>query len=214
MTRMIFVRHGESMGNINDLFYGHTDGELTELGRRQALCAAKYLKDVHIDVAYASDLKRAFETGEIIAKEHKLEPIPEKGLREIFAGEWENKHFTTLAELYPEEYSVWMKDMWNAHPLGGESIKQMTDRIRETVWKIAEENDGKTVLVAFHSTPIRSLVCEWNDLPYEKINEVGWVKNASVSIVNYDVEKHTTAPEVIGYADFLGDLAKEVSSKV
>ncbi|MBO7148903.1 MAG: histidine phosphatase family protein [Clostridia bacterium] len=80
MTRIIFVRHGESMGNINDLFYGHTDGDLTELGRRQAESAANYLKDVHIDIAYASDLKRAFETGEIIAREHSLEVIPNKGL--------------------------------------------------------------------------------------------------------------------------------------
>lgn len=214
MTRMIFVRHGESMGNINDVFYGHTNGDLTELGRRQAEVAAKYLKDVHIDIAYASDLKRAFETGEIIAREHALEVIPNKGLREIYAGEWENKGFSELSKLYPEEYGVWMRDLWNSCPTGGESIKELSYRIRDVVWDIAKENDGKTVLVAFHSTPIRTLCCEWNDLPYEEIQNVAWVKNASVSIVDYDIEKHTTTPKMIGYADFLGDLAKEVSSKV
>ena len=214
MTRIIFVRHGESTGNFTDRFYGHTDGELTELGRKQAECAAAYLKDFKIDIAYASDLKLAYETGVIIAKEHGLDVIPKKELREINAGEWENRTFSELAVLYPKEFDTWKHDMWRVELPEGESIKQMTYRIRDAVWKIAEENDGKTVLIAFHSTPIRSLTCEWKGLVYEEISNVGWVKNASVSIVNYDVHDHTSEPEIIGYADFQGDMQKEVTSSI
>lgn len=214
MTRIIFVRHGESTGNLTDRFYGHTDGDLTELGRKQAECTAKYLKDESIDVAYASDLKRAYETGAIIARCHGLDVIPDKGLREICAGKWENRGFSELPELYPEEFDIWMNDMWRVKLPDGESIEEMTYRIRDAVWRIAEENDGKTVLIAFHATPIRSLICEWNKLPYEEITHVDWVKNASVSIVNYDVHNHTTAPEIIGYADFQGDIMTELSELI
>lgn len=214
MTRMIFVRHGESTGNINNIFYGHTDGGLTELGRKQAESTAEYLKDYKIDAAYASDLIRAFETAEIIAKPHGLEVIPDKNLREIYAGKWENTAFSALPELYPKEYEMWKHDMWRVKLPEGESIKEMAYRVRDEVWKIAEENDGKTVLVVFHSTPIRSLICEWKKLPYEKINELGWVKNASVSIVNYNIEDHTTDPEIIGYADFQGGITSELPTSI
>ena len=61
MTRMIFVRHGESTGNALGRFYGHFDGALTDLGRAQAQCAAAYLKDTRIDAAYGSDLKNAVQ---------------------------------------------------------------------------------------------------------------------------------------------------------
>lgn len=214
MTKMIFVRHGESTGNINNVFYGHTDGGLTELGRKQAESTAEYLKNYKIDAAYASDLIRAFETAEIIAKPHKLKVIPDKNLREIYAGKWENIAFSALPELYPNEYEIWKHDMWKVKLPEGESIKEMAFRVRDEVWKIAEENDGKTVLVVFHSTPIRSLICEWKKMPYEKISELGWVKNASVSIVDYNIEAHTTDPEIIGYADFQGGITSELPTSI
>lgn len=210
MTRMIFVRHGQSTGNRDRLFYGHFDGELSELGRAQARAARDYLKDVHIDIAYASDLKRAYETGAIIAEPHGLTPIPSVNLRENNAGLWECRPFAELPEKYPEIFATWRNDVYNAILPEGESVKDLTRRIHDEVWRIATENDGKTVLVAFHATPIRTLNCEWIGIPYERMNEVDWVKNASVSIVNYYPDTHKTEPEIIGYADFQEGVSTEV----
>lgn len=58
MTKLIFVRHGYSEGNLLGEFHGHMDGDLTELGHEQAECAGVYLKNRKIDVAYSSDLRR------------------------------------------------------------------------------------------------------------------------------------------------------------
>lgn len=214
MTRMIFVRHGESTGNETRRFYGHYDGELTDRGREQARMTAEYLKDVRIDKAYASDLKRAFETGEIIAAPHGLSVIPDKGLREIDAGEWEGQKFTTLIEKYSDDFGMWVNDLVNCRPTGGESVRELATRIREAVWKIAEENDGKTVLIATHATPIRSLITLWQNQPLEALNEIKWVANASVSIVNYDANSRTATPEVIGEASFMGELATRLPEKL
>ncbi len=213
MTRMIFVRHGESTGNQTHSFYGHFDGGLTERGRAQARAAAKFLKDYKIDIAYGSDLSRAFETGTIIAKPHGLEVIPDKELREIYAGEWENLLFAEIGEKYPEEFGIWKTDVWNARPVGGEKVSELAARVRREVWKLARENDGKTVLIATHATPVRVLVCEWLGMADEKMCEIDWVKNASVSIVDYDTENNTVKPVVIGEAEFLGDLATQFVKK-
>ncbi len=206
ITRMIFVRHGESTGNLLRRFYGHTDGELTEKGIEQAKIAAEYLKSVHIDTAYASDLIRAYETGRIICEPHGITPIPDKELREIFAGEWENLVFEEIFEKFPDGFGVWCNDLAACRPDGGESVAELAERIKAEVWRIAEANDGKTVLIAIHAIPIRALECEWRGLPLSAMTTLTWVPNASVSIVNYDTSVHTVIPEVIGDASFMGTL--------
>ena len=206
MTRMIFVRHGESMGNLERRFYGHTDGPLTDKGREQARRTAEYLKDTHIDVAYASDLQRARETGQIIAAPHNIPVIPETGLREIHAGQWENRLLSDLIENFSESFGVWCRDIGNSCPDDGESVRALAERVRSTVWRIAEENESKTVLIASHATPIRMLACEWCCAPIEKSQELGWVRNASVCIVDYDTENHTTLVQRYDEAAHIGEL--------
>ncbi len=214
MTRMIFVRHGESTGNLEKRYFGHTDGALTDRGREQARRTAEYLKNEKIDAAYSSDLIRAYETGKIIAAEHSLEPVADSGLREMYMGKWEKLLFDDLPKLYPDEYEIWMQNLWKSRATEGESVEEMTYRVRDTVWKIAKENDGKTVLLALHGTPIRSLCCEWQGIPYERMNDVDWVPNASVSIVNYDVKNHTVKPEIIGYIGFAEDISTALPKNV
>ncbi len=207
MTRMIFVRHGESIGNLERRFYGNFDRGLSELGKKQAEKTGEYLlENYKLDIAYASDLGRAFETGSIIAAKQKLSPIPDMGLREIYAGVWENMLFDEIMVKYEKEYYIWKNDIWNSRPVDGEAVRDLCVRVREAVWKIAEANDGKTVLIATHATPIRTLECEWLGVPYETMKDHPWVKNASVSVIDYDTEKHTVTPVVIGEAEFMGDM--------
>ena len=214
MTRLIFVRHGESLGNQEARFYGNYDRGLTERGREQARLAAEFLKETHIDAAYASDLGRAYETGEIVAAPHGLVPIADRGLREIFAGEWENVPFTELPVRFAADFSVWMTDIGNSRPTGGESVRELAERVRETVWRIAEANAGKTVLIASHATPIRAMQCDWAGVGIDGMQNIRYVRNASVSIVDYDTDAHTVSPVMVGEAGFLGALVTELPKNV
>ena len=214
MTRMIFVRHGESTGNLDGRFYGNFNGPLTDRGREQARLAAEFLKDTHIDAAYASDLSRAYETGEIIAAPHGLVPVPENGLREVFAGEWENMPFTELPVRFAADFSVWMTDIGKSRPTGGESVAELAERVRETVWRIAEANPGKTVLIASHATPIRAMQCDWAGVGIDGMQNIRYVRNASVSIVDYDTDAHTVSPVMVDEAGFLGSLVTELPKNV
>ncbi len=215
MTRLVLIRHGESTGNKLRRFYGHFDGELTDVGRIQADRAGEFLKDYKFDKVYASDLKRAYETGCRVAAYHEgLEVIPNENLREINAGKWENELFTKLEEDYPEEYARWRYDLWNACPTGGESVQKLAKRIDDELWRIAKENDGKTVLIATHATPIRSQVCSWMKLPNIQVAEIEWVKNASVTVVDYDVYEHTTSLIMLGEVSFMGDIETSLPRNV
>lgn len=104
MTHFHLVRHGESDGNLRGTFSGRADVALTELGRRQAQLTAEYLAKKRIDVAYASDLVRAFETAEIISRPHKIGVIPVSEFEEIDCGKWTGMTFPQIIRLFPDEY--------------------------------------------------------------------------------------------------------------
>ena len=60
MTRLLFVRHGQSVANLERYFAGQINPALTELGRRQAECTAEFIaKTYSVDAVYSSDLQRA-----------------------------------------------------------------------------------------------------------------------------------------------------------
>ena len=60
MTRLLFVRHGQSEANLEGVFAGQIDPALTELGYRQAECTAEFIaKTYQVDAVYSSDLQRA-----------------------------------------------------------------------------------------------------------------------------------------------------------
>ena len=102
-TILYIVRHGFSLANAGKVFTGHTNVGLSELGLKQASHITEYFEDKKVDVIYASDLDRAYDTVKGVADNKNLEIIKSKNLREIFAGEWEGKTFSELMEKYPEE---------------------------------------------------------------------------------------------------------------
>ena len=185
-TKIIVVRHAQSTGNLLGEFHGQFPSDITELGVKQAECTAEFLKDWKIDVAYASDLPRAYHTASIVAEPHGLSVEKCEGLREIFAGAWEEMRFDDLGEKYPAEYDMWRNDLGNAACPDGESVKQLQARVNAAIEQIVKDNAGKNILIGTHATPIRVMACIWHNIDIEKIVTLPWVPNASVSVVEYD----------------------------
>ena len=112
-TKIILVRHAQGEGNLKGEFHGQYPSDLTPLGVTQAECTAEFLKDYPIDIAFASDIPRAYSTAKIIAEKHGLSVIKEEGVREICGGVWEQMKFDDIVVEYPEEYAVWKNDLGN-----------------------------------------------------------------------------------------------------
>ncbi len=100
-----------------------------------------------------------------------------------------------------------MRCCLNCRPTGGESIAELGERVTREVWRLAELNDGKTILVATHATPIRTLIREWVELG--ALSEPRWVGNASVTIARYDSARREVEVELLCENGFLGNLASE-----
>lgn len=192
MTTLLLIRHGQSEANLEGVFAGQCDIPLTELGIKQAEKTAGFIAENYkVDCVYASDLIRAFETGKTIAKAFNLPVNPNPGIREIRAGKWEAVSFDKISEESPEAYKKWREDIGNSTCPDGESVKDLGERVMATLKAIAEENDGKTVVIATHATPIRvsQTLIEYGNLA--PMQNVPWVSNTSVTEVYYDNGKWT-----------------------
>lgn len=77
MTKLVLVRHGQSVWNLENKFTGWTDVALSEQGVKEAIEAGKVLKEkgYHFDLAFTSVLKRAEDTLDYILKEMGEENI-------------------------------------------------------------------------------------------------------------------------------------------
>ena len=206
MTTLIFVRHGQSESNLAKVFTGQGNTCLTPLGVQQANRTAEYLKNFPISVIYSSDLTRAMDTAAPTAALHGLEILPDRALREIFAGEWENKPYEELKERFPQSYSAWINDLGRAHPDGGEAVTELYDRVNAEVDRLLQKHRGECIAIFSHATPARALACKWFGYPPEEMAKVPWATNASVSVAEYEDDGSFRVVQY-GYDGHQGDSA-------
>lgn len=213
MTKMIFVRHGQSEANLAHVFAGHSDTVLTELGKRQAERTALFLKDYKIDAIYASDLTRAMQTAIPTAKSQGVGIVPREELREIYAGAWENLPYETLMRDFSDSYAMWRNDCGRAHPENGESVIALSERIYREVDRIACMHRGQCVAIFSHATPIRLLRALWEGYPAEELSNVAFCSNASVSVVDY-LDDGSYDVKLCGYDEHQGDLSTSLAKGI
>ena len=193
MTKLILIRHGQSEANALDLFAGHSDFDLTRLGREQAARAAEWIAAHEaVDVIYASDLLRAYHTATPLCERLGLSVIPDKDLREIFAGEWEGVSFSEIAHRYPDAFGIWREDYANARPVGGEATAEVYARVVPHILEIAARHEGQTVVVATHATVVRAFHAYANGYGARDTDKVSFCYNASINIYAY--ESGTVSP--------------------
>lgn len=158
MTEFFVVRHGETAWNAEARIQGHTDVPLTEKGIEQARLAAARLKDEHFDAVYASDLSRAFVTGEIIAAPHALEVIPTPLLREANLGDWQGQTLAEIAERFPDQYEEYRKDTIGHRPPGAERLEDVIARCRQFLTMATQTHPTAKLAIAAHGGSVRGLI--------------------------------------------------------
>ena len=207
ITKIILIRHGESVGNAYRIILGHTDLDLSDHGYLQAKTTAEYLKNEKIDQIYSSDLMRAYNTALPNAKIRNMDIITDKELREIYVGDWEGTKVTEIIEKWGREV---FEDEWHGHfgtftfP-GGESIQSGGRRFYNKVMELAQQNIGKTILITAHAAVIRAFWTIITETPWENaVNVIPFATNASFSVCYYDGNRIN--PDIYSFDDHLIDV--------
>ena len=206
-TTVYLIRHGQSESNLAKVFAGQMNVNLSELGHAQAERTSEYLSKIPVDVIWSSDLNRAYQTAQHTAEKKGLEIHTSPKLREIFAGEWEGKSTAEMKNDPESGFQTWLYNIGAVQTPGGESVMEVQARFVPEVERIMRENEGKTIFIFCHATPIRLLRAAWEGVSAEEIKDIPRVANSSVTQGEFDGEKFRIVR--YSYADFLGDMKVE-----
>ena len=184
LTRLILVRHGQTVWNHDMRYQGHTDIALTDEGIKQAELVAERLAKEKINAVYSSDLSRAFITAERIAQRHgvSVTGIPE--LREIKFGEWEGLTYKGIGEKWPDQLPKLYSHPDEVVIPGGETFRDLKARATRAVESLVEKHPEDTIAVVSHGGTIRTILCATLNI---HLNHVWSIRqdNTAVNIIEY-----------------------------
>jgi len=138
MFEITLLRHAESVGNAENLFQGHSDYPLTELGRRQAQTLADYweAREVTYDLIICSPLLRAQQTAEIVNAALKLPIELDPLLKERNLGDLADLSFEEVLEQHPppdfrspyEPIAATGESLWELYLRAGQAMQDIMQR--------------------------------------------------------------------------------------
>ena len=188
-TKVILVRHGQSLGNAKRVLLGHTDLDLSELGYAQAHATAQALKDEKIDAIYSSDLLRAMNTAVPHARLRGMKVIPDVRLREVMLGRWEGHSVEEIIGLYGEKAYTedWLGGFGTFTFPDGDRVMDRAGIFFDEVKSLCEQNEGKTLLIASNAAVLRGFFGKIRGLCDEEVvSGTEFPTNASYSVVYYE----------------------------
>lgn len=194
MTKLYIVRHCEAMGNVNRIFQGSTDLDISETGAKQLEYLTKRFEDIQIDRLYSSPLIRAKKTALAIAGNRDIPVEINSGLREMHGGIVEGKPFKEVFNSIPGLAETWDNHPEDFAPEGGEPMRDAYERAWETITQLAAENEGKTIVCASHGGIIRCLNCRFLFGDISKLKEMPWSENTAVTLFEFE---NDSMPKVI-----------------
>jgi broad specificity phosphatase PhoE len=186
-THVLLIRHGQSEGNAERRFGGHTATPLSPRGRRQAQATARALHDEGLTAIYSSDLARALETAQPLAKLTGLEIHPTRAFRERSVGVMEGLTFEDAAQQHPEQYAALLHRDFEHVLTGGESYRQLLDRAWQKLDQIiAQHQDGKIAVFSHTGTICILALHLMGALDAPELKPV-WISNANCAITRFEL---------------------------
>jgi probable phosphoglycerate mutase len=186
-TYVLLVRHGQSKGNAERRFGGHTATPLSARGRNQAIATARTLKSESLTAIYSSDLARAMETAKPLANMTGLPVQGTSAFRERDVGVMEGLTFEDAAQQHPEQYAALLRRDFDHVLSGGESYRQLLDRARQKLDEIIEEHRGGKIAVFSHTGTICILALHlMGALDAPELKPV-WISSGNCGITKFEL---------------------------
>jgi 2,3-bisphosphoglycerate-dependent phosphoglycerate mutase len=163
MSKLVLIRHGQSLWNLENRFTGWVDVPLTAQGESEAKNAATHLKGLNFQVAYTSALSRAQRTCslvlEALGQTEQVPVVRDSALNERHYGDLQGLNKEETARRFgAEQVALWRRS-YDIAPPGGESLKMTAARVIPFYDRciLGDLKQGKNVLVVAHGNSLRAL---------------------------------------------------------
>ncbi|MEV4082100.1 histidine phosphatase family protein [Nonomuraea fuscirosea] len=194
-VRLVLVRHGESVWNVEERYQGQSDSGLTATGREQAEVAAAALlaRFGPPDLVVSSDLPRARDTANAYLRHFDLEARLDARLREADIGSWAGRPFTQIAAEYPDVLAAVGRGE-DVRRGGGETFAELRRRVWQALVDAAALAAGDATVVVFtHGGPIRVAAAAALRLPVPGHLSFAPPVNTSLTVIGYAGERRNHA---------------------
>ena len=158
MVRIYFIRHGETDWNVELRMQGHVDRPLNANGRVQAELLGRRFRPERVAAIYSSDLLRARQTAEPLARALGLGVRHEPALRERNFGRCEGMTIGEIAQAFAAEAEALGSGDPEHVPLGGESRRQHQERVLACVEALVRVHAKQEIVVVTHGG-VLDVVC-------------------------------------------------------
>jgi probable phosphoglycerate mutase len=196
-TTLVLVRHGVTDHTRERRFSGGLESAnpgLSDEGRDQIRATAEWLAPLgdRIDAVVASPVRRARESGEILAEVLGVPIEEEPGFAEMEFGTWDGLTFDEVAATQRPALEKWLGSL-DERPGGGESLRMVQERVLAALERVLARYTGRTVVVASHVTPIKVVVSEALQAPLTAQFRME-LRPASVTVVTFFTPPEGEAP--------------------
>ena len=177
MPHIYFVRHGQTIWNVENKICGSTDIALTDLGHQQAIAVGNLIleRQYAIDAILYSPLMRAADTAKHIADITGLPAMEEPRLREQNFGKYESTPRDGAAF---RQAKMQFADRYE----GGESMLQLAQRIYNLLDELMQQE--KTYLLVAHNGIARVVRSYFEDMTNEQYAAYG-INNCEILEFNH-----------------------------
>jgi len=188
MANILLVRHGETDWNRAKRLQGHLDISLNQEGITQANRLGKSLANESIDIAYSSDLSRAFDTAQAILAQRSIPHFIDQSLRERCYGEIQGMTYAQIEAELPDNHRAWHTRDPDFQPKNGESLRQFYQRVEAGMLQIAKAHFEQTILVVAHGGILDCMFRLASGISIEDRMKVDLI-NTSLNRLQYDGQK-------------------------
>jgi broad specificity phosphatase PhoE len=187
VTKLYFVRHGQSAGNAEGRFGGHSATPLSELGFEQAKLTAQALAKERIDALYTSDLLRAVQTAEPLAALLDLPIIKTSAFRERHIGVLEGLTFDESKESFPKDYYALVNRNIHHVITKGESYRHLLRRSTGELREILRIHQGEKVVIFSHTGAICFLTLHLLGAINRYTKHTPWLVTSNCGINRFEI---------------------------
>lgn len=214
MTRIYFVRHCEATGNLNRVFQGSINTDITDLGEKQLKKLSERFNDIKLDKIYTSPLKRAQKTALAIKGDRDIEIENLDGIVELDGGIIEGKPINESFIKYPDLKDKWFNHPEDFDPENGENMRDAYNRIEKTFFELVDKHRGETIACASHGGIIRCLECRFLHNNIKMLKTVPFFDNTAIGLFEIDDNNNVLIKFTNDYSHLTKDLFRLESKPI
>lgn len=186
-TKLFLVRHGQSAGNAEGRFGGHSPTPLSDLGFEQARLTAEALAREKINAIYSSDLLRAVQTAEPLSKLVGIPIVTSEAFRERNVGVLEGLTFDESKQEYPNDYYALVNRNIHHVITKGESYTNLLDRITVELRNLLRKHRGERIAVFTHTGALCFMTLHLLGAIHRGTKQTPWIITSNCGINRFEI---------------------------